>query len=1196
MAVRMMTAMVWRVALFEFQYHVRRASTYVFAALLFLLPFLDVSLREGTERLLINSPSSIAQMVTLYTALGMLIVASVCGMAVVRDFEGETYQILFATPLRRADYLGGRLVGSLAVLLVIFASSPIGAWTAMLMPWADHEHLGPDRLWPSVQPFLVFTVPTVCFTGALFFAAGALTRSLPVVYLQGVMFLIVNLSIADLMPGNLESYWFALFDPFGIHTLSEATKYWSLAETNTQYVELSGVVLWNRLIWCGVAAMAVAATFGLFPRSAEGLTARRWRRAIASPEDTPFARRPLPSMTARFDRRAVAGQWLTLTRLRFRIVTRDLTFLAILLTTLALELTSGWAAPLVLDTPVYPVTYLLAERLDVILLIVITTIYAGELVWRERTLRFDQIHDALPMPAWLTFTSQLAALTVVQVITLTALVATSIAHQVWLGYYQFELDVYASSVFGVRLSQLVLYSVLGLFLQTIMPNKFVGHLVAAGVFFLADVVLTPLANRWNWTFPIELYAYGSRPGAMYSDMNGYGFAIRALIWHTLYWTAGAGVLAALALRFGRRGTDTGWRARWRMRRWGWAARVATALCVVTFVGIGVTIYRMVRTNARFVPMHVSEARAARYEREFKQYERLPQPKITAIDLRVDLQPALGTFTAEGTYTLKNKTAAPIPAIHVLGNATRQWQRLEVTFDRPGRDLVNDVELRYRIVQLDTPLAPGETMHLYFTVARERPPLDVNVEIVANGTFFADDWFPWIGYQRDAENTSEDRRREHGLPPREDLPPPDDTWGRSRNLFVADADWVSFRATVSTDADQIAVAPGYLEREWVQGSRRYFTYDMGPTPMLKFFTIVSARYAVASDRWNDVDIQVFYDPKHPYNIARMIQATKDGLDYFSTNFGPYQFRQFRVLEFPRYRQFAQSFPNTVPFSEGNAFIGHPAGDDDRDSAYYVTLHELAHQWWAHQAIGGFTAGANVLSEMLAEYSALMVLERNLGPNRLRLYLRHDLDSYLRGRGNESRGEQTLARVTRQPYVWYRKGSLAMYAMKEAIGEERLNAVLRGFLERVRFQDAPYTTVDEFLAELRAATPPDRQSLITDLFERITLFDNRAVNATWRETPDGRYAVTLRATARKLYADANGSEQEVAIDDDVDIGVFAGSGATEHALFLEKRRLTERDATFEIVVDEPPTRAGIDPYNKLIDRVSDDNVVSVSRAGS
>jgi len=157
------------------------------------------------------------------------------------------------------------------------------------------------------------------------------------------------------------------------------------------------------------------------------------------------------------------------------------------------------------------------------------------------------------------------------------------------------------------------------------------------------------------------------------------------------------------------------------------------------------------------------------------------------------------------------------------------------------------------------------------------------------------------------------------------------------------------------------------------------------------------------------------------------------------------------------------------------------------------------------------------------------------------------------------------------------------------------VLRTYLEKVRFQYPPYTTVDDFIETLRAAMPDDRKYLITDFFETLTLFDNRALSASWRETPDHRFAVTLKVSAAKLRADDKGNENEILIDDLIDIGVFSGKGKDEKVLFLEKRRITQHETTIEVVVDQQPSRAGIDPYNKLIDRVSDDNVVSV-KSGS
>ena len=57
----------------------------------------------------------------------------------------------------------------------------------------------------------------------------------------------------------------------------------------------------------------------------------------------------------------------------------------------------------------------------------------------------------------------------------------------------------------------------------------------------------------------------------------------------------------------------------------------------------------------------------------------------------------------------------------------------------------------------------------------------------------------------------------------------------------------FRTRIGTTEDQIAVAPGYLEREWRENGRRYFEYAMD-TPIWPFVSFSSARYAVARDRW------------------------------------------------------------------------------------------------------------------------------------------------------------------------------------------------------------------------------------------------------------------------------------------------------------------------------------------------------------
>ncbi len=347
-----------------------------------------------------------------------------------------------------------------------------------------------------------------------------------------------------------------------------------------------------------------------------------------------------------------------------------------------------------------------------------------------------------------------------------------------------------------------------------------------------------------------------------------------------------------------------------------------------------------------------------------------------------------------------------------------------------------------------------------------------------------------------------------------------------------------------------------------------------------------------DTWNGVTIEVFHHPGHAYNVERMIQAVKDSLDYYTKNFGPYQHRQVRILEFPRYARFAQSFPNTIPYSESIGFIAKvdPEDPEDLDSPYYVTAHEVAHQWWAHQVIGGDVQGSTMLSETLSEYSALMVMKKKYGEEKMGRFLRYELDDYLRGRTFERKQEMPLARVENQAYVHYRKGSLVMYALQDYVGEENVNRALSTYLKKVGFQQPPFTSSLELIAELRAVTPEHLRYVIHDFFERITLYENRALKATYTEVAGGKYEVKVKVKARKLEANGTGTESELKLADWMDVGVLDEEG---QPLYLEKVEVTKEEVEFTVLVDKRPAKAGVDPFNKLIDRKPDDNTVVVEK---
>jgi hypothetical protein len=573
---------------------------------------------------------------------------------------------------------------------------------------------------------------------------------------------------------------------------------------------------------------------------------------------------------------------------------------------------------------------------------------------------------------------------------------------------------------------------------------------------------------------------------------------------------------------------------------------------------------------------------------------LVPPRVVDVDVTLELWPDRRAYSRDGRYIVVNKDDEPIDSVVVNYNRTLHVERM--SWAVPATAAIADTLTGTYLWIFDEPLQPGDTTEFSYRLSFDEhgfPNGARNSRIVANGTFLSGAG-PTFGYDESGEMSDPSDRRKHELPPKDRLPDLDDPEARRNSQFSLDADMVRFAATIATDLDQIAVAPGYLVREWEEGGRRWFRYEMDQ-PIAHFVSFVSADYTVAHDRWEDVDIAIYHHDTHTYNIDRMIEAVKASLAYYTENFSPYQFKEVRILEFPRYAGFAQSFAATIPYSESIGFIARVRDeDDDLDMPFFVTAHEVAHQWWGHQVVGARAQGSAMMVESMAEYSALTVMEKRYGASHARKFLRHELDTYLRGRSTERIREQPLMRTENQPYIHYYKGSLALYALRDYIGEEAMNRGLRAYIENHAYEEAPYSTSREFLGYLRAETPDSLLYVFEDLFETITLWDNRVEEVTVTERSDGRFAVNIDFTARKVRADSLGNETEIPMADYIDVGVF---GAPEPGntlgtpLSVYKILVSEGESSVEIVVDERPFKAGIDPYNKLIDRVPDDNVKAV-----
>ncbi|MGO4478953.1 ABC transporter permease/M1 family aminopeptidase [Massilia sp. 2TAF26] len=1187
---------LYAIALFEARQRLKLLSTWVYFASFLALAMLWVAASGGAfkdftvsfgGRVLVNGPRQVALSVALLGCFGIVVAAAMLGRSVQQDFEYETHHFFFSAPIPKSAYVFGRFLGALATMAVVYSSIVLGNLLGTLLPGVDPSRVGPFSALAYLAPYFLTLLPNLFIFGAIFFVLAALTRRMLPVYVAGVVMMIGYLVAPSLARDLDYKTLAALIDPFGTTALIRLTEYWTIAERNTRMVPFEGVYLANRLIWSAFSLVVLLLGYWRF----SFVSSPPARRAAARGEGETAAATPQPAASTReapdFAARNLGLLLLKSTWLNLRESVKNVYFAVIALAGVLVLVVSSLDLGTIYGTTTYPVTYMVLDLIrDVfaVFLLIVTTFYAGEMVWRERESRMAQMLDAMPVPSWLPLAAKTLALVGLQAVLLLVAMVCGMLIQLFRGYVALEPGLYLFTLFVVLLPKYALVAVLAVAVQAILNHKYLGYFVLV-LYYVASITLSTL----GLDHPMLLY--GALPDVTYSAMNGFGHHLalqRALL---VYWGGAALVLLAAALVLWPRGVTDRFHDRLQLARQRLSPGVlgAFGLGALLFLGSGALLWYNLEHVGAYQSAWTKDRLRAEYELRYHRYAKLAQPRITDVDLQVDIMPATRTLKVKGAYQLENRSGAPISELVLT---QQPGPVLRPRFSQPVRLLSADAKRGFYRYTLATPLAAGARIALEFEL--EDAPggvlgLGRDTAVVGNGTFFSNALLPHVGYQHNVELQDDRDRKRHGLAPKERMAAREDESARASNYLGGDADWIRFDAVVSTSLDQIAVAPGTLDSEWMAKGRHYFHYRMDK-PILNFYTFQSARYEVRHDRWQDVTIDVYYQPGHDFNVDRMISGAKAALEYGTKHFAPYQFRELRIAEFPRYASYAQAAPGAIAFSESAGFIAKvdPESRKDIDYPYYVTAHEVGHQWWAHQLIGADTRGATVLSESLAEYTALMTMRRSFGSSKMRRFLRYDLEEYLMGRATERKRELPLAQNEDQPYIHYRKGSLAMYLLQDLVGEETVNGVLRQLLAEYAFRGAPYPTVTTLIERLRAVTPADKAYLIDDLFESIVLYGNRADSASARRRKDGKYEVTIRATAGKVSAGELGEEREVPLKDWIEFGVDDENG---NPLARERRLVERRQQTVVLVVDGRPARAGIDPDNKLIDRKPTDNMVPV-----
>ncbi|RRO21878.1 ABC transporter permease/M1 family aminopeptidase [Flavobacteriaceae bacterium 14752] len=1208
---------------FEFKSWFKLPIFYVYSSILFLLALFIMASAAGlfdnvtattTSATYVNNAINITAIISSISVFLYFMLPSIIGASINKDFKHNVHHILYAYPMRKSSYLWAKFLSSFCVVLLIIFLIYLGIFIGTIFPFTNPDLVTDFNFLYYLQSFLYVVLPNVLFFGAVVFAIVTFSRNIFAGFIT-VLILVVLQSFTEIL-SNYEDYKIlaAYLDPLGFAALGLDTEYWTVFEQNNNYLPFNGYLLYNRLVWLGVSFLIFAGIYFKFNFNQQGIVINWFKRKgqrLVKSNFNYFINVKIPEVKTSLKASTLWRFALKQSVFDYKYVIKNKIFIGFMLIVILIALSVLSVRNQISGTPTYPVTREMAQLVIGIsgfFMIIMTFLFSGMLINRSKISNMDQLVNATPFPNWTFTLSKFIAMFWVQATFYILLILLAIGVQVYQGYYKLEIGHYLFSAFVINYLSILVWTALSFFTHQIFKNYIVGFVVLLGFYILLGFLPR---------FGIEqsIFRFNSVTSVSYSDMVGWNDSISEFFTYRLYWFGLAVVLYILSLQFYRRVMMYSAKERLQkaFKKLNTPKLIGLILGLVIFISLGSWIYYHDNVkNERYTGIE-REKQSVKFENTYKKYADLPHPRITDVSIELDLYPKERNYKAKGEFVLKNKTNQPIDSI--LLNTRDDVENYQ--FSKPGKVVLNDTFYNIDVYHFDKQLMPGDSMTFVFEMKNEpNTILERSSPIRSNGTFLNNRMLPNFGYADFREISNSKVREKYDLPPKERMKSPYDSTALGNTYISKDADWINFEAKITTSSDQIAIAPGYLVDESKGNGRHYFHYKMDK-PILNFYNVMSADYEVYEEKHDGINIQIFYHEPHDFNIERMMKGAKAALDYYEENFSPYQFRQLRIMEFPSFSgRFAQSFANTVPFSETIGFIAK-VDDEDEESVDYpfsVTAHEVAHQWWAHQVIGADVRGATLLSESMSEYSSLKVLEEEYGASQMRRFLKDALDSYLRGRTFESQKELPLMLNENQQYIHYNKGSLVLYAMSDYLGENKFNTILSEYIDKVAFQEPPYTTSIEFVKHLEKNTPDSLKYLVEDMFKTITLYDNYIEKAEYTTNADSTYTVNIEAViskyksnnkGKRLYAKDQDSLMHIIENDTIkswpmkdyiEVGIFTEStkdGKTvEEPLYLKKVFIDSIYNTFKIKVNQKPTEVGIDPYNKLIDTNSSDNRKSLN----
>jgi len=1081
--------MLGKLLKFEFGYQSKQIGFWIVIIVMFLLgaltPWLTDIIGSGAagEKMKTNGAQMIAAAVASWDVAAIFFGAIFTVSGILRDKTYNMLEIVHGTPVSTFDMTMARMIGIyLTVLACIFANT-FGQFLGQFNPQIDKEILGPINLFYYLQPMVLFTVFNALIITAFFTLIAGMTQNRMLVFVSAIGLFFVSIMTGLVTELDPPKWIQAVVDPFANIAYTLDTEFWAPEDRNTQLTPVLGYVGLNRLVWGAISLLTLAAVFGKFKRGLMSGKNKLVKESIAQSDIQDYRATQVTSGFGAdikaFFARIKFEYFATVKSVPFMI----LAGLAAALFAVLTIITVFFSPQKLVPTSLFMSTIGFASFLIPIMLII--AFFSGEMIWRDRTVKFTELLDSTAVRNWPLLLGKWVALCAILATLCIIAILIGMTVQILGGGPPVNLAIYLKYAFLNVFPDYLALAFLALFVQSFTPNRIVGMLAAAA----AMVFFTFIIARLPFFHPLMGFG-GTSPGRV-SEISPYTNWV-SFRWFNMYFGALCALFAIIGTWLWRRGLQTSLLSRLKAIKSGISPLSGglAALMLAIFIGSGAYIYSAY-SEADWRNSKQTEKLQVKLEKMTTREAKLAVPRIHTVSVNADIYPAKQEAIVKGSFKMKNEKSEPMTELYISPASGHPEDVKLLEIDGATRltngknedgDLIKDFdEFEVIVFKFDPPLAPGAETEMRFETFFHAPRLADGSAINKNGTFInnygtfqtSTRALPTLGLP-DFRLRSADKRRKYGLPEFEKLPKRTNVEARQSNLFFGASGEIDFAATVCTQANQIPIAPGDLSEERINGDRRCRDYK-SDIPISNFYSFLSADFAVTEDSWTSpegkaIPITVYHGEKHIYSVQDIINSIKFGLSHYTEKFSPYQYNYVRVMEVP-YIGFAQAFAGTIPYAEQGFIMdsGDPEDDKTLDNTAQTTLHEIAHQWFAHQIVPSNTRGNNVLSEGLTSYAAMDAYEEMYGWEKARYALeKFTIEQMVALMFIDKNKEVPLAIAGEQQYLVYNKADWVMWGLKHYIGRDNMHQAMRNFLDDYGLKGAPYPTTLELIEYLITGT--------------------------------------------------------------------------------------------------------------------------------